>query len=163
MSVPAGTLLVGVGSPHADDQAGWLLIERLSDCSANGIQLRKAKVPHEILDWIDGCEELHIIDACERNACKPGETVFRLDCSQSEDGSALDSRMRSHSSHQLGLGSVIQLGRLLGSLPRRVTVWGIPGEHFRPDQSVSDGCRQHVAHCAELIRKELITKEPADA
>ena len=163
MSVPAGTLLVGIGSPHADDQAGWLLIQQLSECSTNGLPMRKAKVPHELLDWIDDCEDLHIIDACERNAYKPEDDVHRLDCSQAEDCSVLDSRMRSHSSHQLGLGSVIQLGRMLGSFPKRVTVWAVPGENFHPSQPVSETCRQHVARCADLIAEELITRERADA
>lgn len=145
-------LVVGIGSPHGDDQAGWLLIERLAmQPLADDIQLRKAVVPHNLMDWADRCESLHIVDACDS-----GQTVIRLELSDEISSACLDDLVHCHSSHHFGISKVIELGRLLEKLPQRITVWAIPGESFGPGQLVSQLCQQQVARCAELISAELV-------
>jgi hydrogenase maturation protease len=151
MTQQIGTLVVGIGSPHADDQAGWLLIERLTATPSIEVPLRKATVPHELLDWMEACADLHIIDACDT-----GDTVYRLDCSQDDALPTIQKRLRSQSSHQFGIDGVIRLGKTLGRFPDRVVVWGIPGENFGPGQSVSASCQQHIDHCAVMLTEELV-------
>lgn len=66
------TLLVGLGSPHGDDQAGWLVAEALADRVdvPPHCRVRQAAVPVDMLDWLDEIHTLHIIDACR------GESVI---------------------------------------------------------------------------------------
>ena len=45
------TLVVGVGSHHGDDQAGWLVADLLAASASEDVAVRKAKTPAEILDW----------------------------------------------------------------------------------------------------------------
>ncbi len=85
--------VIGIGSPHGDDRAGWEVIDRLTSARnqkslpASGIEpealadflrcgsasasgsigksvvLHKASVPHDVLDWLDVEAQTHIIDA----------------------------------------------------------------------------------------------------
>lgn len=57
-------LVVGLGSFHGDDRAGWNVIDQLERISLPGIELRKAIIPLDILDWVDAFSSLHLIDAC---------------------------------------------------------------------------------------------------
>lgn len=78
------TLFVGVGSPHGDDRAGWLVADALSDLfgtdvstqasgtlNAGGLPsrkypslaIRKTCIPADLLDWLDGAAKLIICDA----------------------------------------------------------------------------------------------------
>ncbi len=70
-------LFVGIGSPHGDDQAGWLLADLLRGqfASAGGILVRQAVVPADILDWLNGVEHLHVCDACTTGS--PAATLHR--------------------------------------------------------------------------------------
>ena len=144
-------LVVGIGSPHGDDQAGWLVIERLSNQVSNDLNLRKATVPHNLIDWTDRCDALHIIDACDR-----GEAVTRLELSDDSVLATIDELTRCQSSHHFGIAKVIELGRLLDKLPPRIVVWAIPGQNFGPGQPMSDRCQQQVIRCAELLSEELV-------
>ena len=85
--------VIGIGSPHGDDRAGWEVIDRLTSArsqkplpaswiepealaephhkksaSASGsigksVVLQKASVPHDVLDWLEVHAITHIIDA----------------------------------------------------------------------------------------------------
>ena len=153
-------LVVGIGSPHGDDQAGWMLIERLSALVSREATLRTASVPHNLIDWTDGCDALHLVDACEFGACEfaacdVGETVRRIELTDESSLGKIASLTRCQSSHQFGIGKAIELGQVLGKVPRRIVIWAIPGENFGPCQRVSDLCREQVDHCALLIAAEL--------
>ncbi len=70
-------LVIGVGSPHGDDRAGWQVIDQLAEMwaaehplldeealpTAQAWQLHKAVVPHDILDWLTAAAQVHLIDA----------------------------------------------------------------------------------------------------
>ena len=151
MTEVARPLVVGIGSPHGDDQAGWMLIERLSQQVSAETQLRIASVPHNLIDWVDGCDALHIIDARDS-----GETVMRIELGDQDSAERIDVLTRCQSSHHFGIGKVIQLGQVLGKVPPRIVIWAIPGKNFGPGQGISDLCRQQVESCAELIVRELV-------
>ena len=117
------TLVVGVGSPQGDDQAGWLVADRLTahhtDAgSPPGWTVRRARIPLDLLDWLDGVDRLVICDACEALG-EPGQ----LHCWTWPDPAI--AACRSLTSHDFGLPSVLQMAGALGRLPRQVTIWGI--------------------------------------
>ena len=79
MTETARTLIVGLGSDHGDDRAGWLVAEQLTaidDISAATI-VRKAVIPLDLINWLDDVDTLHIADACEMDS---GETAVRRFC-----------------------------------------------------------------------------------
>lgn len=107
--------VLGIGSPHGADRAGWLLAGRLSQHPDPGATVRALSTPLELLDHLDDCKFLLIVDAC-RTGSEAG-TVIRL--------SWPDSRIHAHqslSSHGLGLGESLLLAEQLGKLPEKVVL-----------------------------------------
>ncbi len=112
-------LIVGVGSPHGDDQAGWLVAERLAGQLASaGVSVRRARSPAELLDWLDQLERLIICDA-SRGLGRAGE-VRRWTWPDAQ----LDSATWS-GTHDLALPTVLELAGRLGRLPPQVLVWSV--------------------------------------
>ena len=146
---PTRHLVVGIGSAHGDDRAGWQLIDALiSRKQHSSVELRKASVPHDMIDWMDTCHWLHIVDACESES-----VVQRLDCSQGQV--AIENMTRSGGSHQIGVGNILELAESLGRLPQHVTLWAIPATQFQANKEISKSCSSEVERCANLIQGEL--------
>lgn len=132
------TLVIGVGSPHAMDRVGWEVIDRLGAYPemTTRASLRKATVPHNALDWFDAAQTTHIVDAIIADTDQP----LRFAITRNPHGElcatvAQDSgraqvcefpRLRSNSTHQFDLLSVLQLAAVLGTLPRSLALWAIP-------------------------------------
>ncbi len=157
------TMVVGIGSPNGDDQAGWRVIDLLGSRVADVCQLRHAKVPHELIDWIGDIDELHVVDACQAN--ENHSTVSRYQVAADDHEFSLQSkqdgqiatlpRLRSNNTHQMDFSSVVQLARQLKKLPDDVTVWIIPGREFGPGEAVHPDCQIQIRYCADMIAREL--------
>ena len=139
---------MGIGSPNGDDQAGWRVIDTLSSLDHAAVQLRKASVPHDLIDWLEDCDSLHIVDACDSEA-----ELQRFD--MATDRHAIPTRIRSCGSHQIGVASVIELAESLQLMPARVTLWAIPGKQFDANAEIGSDCMKHVQLCADFIQQEL--------
>lgn len=173
----ARTLVVGIGSSHGDDQAGWKVIEQLERLQLPGIELRQATVPHDIVDWLGGKLALHIIDGCLNNDCvNPSNDLTHqrfemvedakdkmsrlqfMDSRQRPSAIAIDQRpipLRSAGSHQIDVFTVLELATCLKRLPRHVVLWAIPGQHFGPGNAITVGCENAIASCVEHLSREL--------
>jgi len=140
-------LFVGIGSPHGDDQAGWTIAEGLLQDvgSSNDIVVRRASVPIDLIDWLDGIDCLHVCDACQGHA--PPGTLHRWeynavtpavsDRQREPLGRPSFASLRSTGSHDFGLITVLELAHRLGRLPSQVVVWCIEGRHFEIGQTLS--------------------------
>jgi hydrogenase maturation protease len=140
-------LLVGIGSPFGDDQAGWTIADRLREKlePIGDVSVRRASVPIDLLDWLDGIECLHVCDAYE-SAAEPATlhcweysprsaalSHGRGDASELQNFASL----RSTCSHDFGLMAVLELASRLGRLPAQVIVWGLEGQRFGVDDQLS--------------------------
>ncbi len=172
--------VVGIGSFHGDDRAGWEVIDRLSMrlSGLSHVALRKAAVPHDVLDWLNPQLRLHLVDACAADV--PG--VQRLEvlgtnaghtfCGQasSEDGDATQGQawklndfqllrrlatLRSRSTHQFDLLSTLELASAIGSLPTRFTLWTIAIDSAQQNAELGNAARNRVVQCVERIEREL--------
>lgn len=165
-------LVAGIGSPHGDDRAGWFVIDRLGGSVTESCSLRKIKVPHELLDYIDQVDVLHLVDAYAAESSgsrivryeltggveSPSELRFELAGDPSEavgNSTAVAANPRSDTSHHIDLVSVLRLMGQLKRLPRRVTLWAVPGKRFEADVSLSAACEAGAIRCAKTIRQEL--------
>ena len=169
-------MVAGLGSPNGDDQAGWRVIDLLTTQIAEVCQLRQAKVPHELIDWIGDIDELHVVDACLADDDQSNVSKYQLasddhevwlrrtvaDRGTTTGGAVGDkrdraklTRLRSNSSHLIDFASVMQLARQLNKLPSSVTVWTVPGRDFGPSGSVQPDCQIKIAECAEAIAGEI--------
>ena len=128
--MPLPTLFVGVGSPHGDDSAGWLVADALQAQSLPGLRVRKVAVPIDLLDEIDGCERLLTCDACHG--------IGEIGSMHLWKWPDLPAEWQPHSgSHDLGLRQVLELAERLQRLPGHVEIWGIEVGWCNPGEPVS--------------------------
>ncbi|HQU44748.1 MAG TPA: hydrogenase maturation protease [Pirellulales bacterium] len=155
------TLIVGIGSPHGDDQIGWrvaerLAVERESACGASGprpqadcnVTIRMASSPTDLLDWLEGVERLIICDACQAVG-SPG-TVH---CWRWPEAPL--ARLRSSSSHDLSLAEVLTLAEELRSLPGEVIIWAVESRTCQCCAAMSGEAVAAVAQTSEEIGRSL--------
>jgi hydrogenase maturation protease len=171
------TLVVGIGSPHGDDQAGWKVVEQLELRPLPGVEFRRAAVPHDLIDWIGEHMALHIIDGCansDRAGHSDGQCHERFAMVEDAKGGVLslqfkDSKptasgtttlerplqLRSVGSHHIDMFAVLELAACLELLPESVVVWAIPGEQFGPGSGLTNLCQRAINSCVEQLSREL--------
>jgi len=123
------TLVVGIGSPHGDDRAGWIVADRVARAASEArVAVRIARSPIEAVDWLDGVRHLVLCDACR--GLGPYGTTRRW-----EWPIPVDARMDWSGTHDMPLPAVLALAERLGKLPSRVVIWAVEG---RPSAQHSD-------------------------
>src|SRR5262249_47705143 len=100
------TQVVGMGSPHGDDQAGWRVVEALGPAPAPGVTTRAIGDPTQLLDCLDGIDKLILIDACRSD--RPAGTIIRA----TWPDPSLEERA-GYNSHSFGIAAVLQLAATL--------------------------------------------------
>ncbi len=163
-------LVIGVGSPHGDDRAGWEVADKLSsryrELTYERIRVRKASVPHDMLDWLECDTKTHIVDACQSSArCIQRFEVLanEVGCirliTEAGTGTHIESQFatfRSGSSHQIDLISTLRLASTLGTLPQRLVLWAIPALDMGYSACLHAETLDHVAECVKRILQEQL-------
>jgi hydrogenase maturation protease len=148
---PRETLVIGVGNDHrGDDRCGLEVVRALRGRVASTVRLEEA--PDDatsLLDLWTHVDEVVVVDAV-RSGSSVG-TVHRLEIG---DGS-LPSRFATTSTHSLGLADAIELGRALGRLPRRLTVFGIEAGEIGMETRLSPPVERAVATVTRTLLAEL--------
>jgi hydrogenase maturation protease len=145
----SATLIVGIGNPdRGDDAVGRLLARRF----AHGTHARVVECdgePAALLDALAGSERAVIVDAAEFGA-EPG-TVLRLDVA----AAPLPGLGGACSTHGLGVGEALELGRALGRLPARCVLFAIQGERYEPGTGLSANAARALDEVERRITGEL--------
>ena len=138
-------MVIGLGSHHGDDQAGWLIVEKLRALGYPEKFLRNATQSVDVLDELHEDGELLVCDAAESNHA-PG-TIHRWRW----PAPGLNS-LRCSSTHDLGLVNVLELATTLnnGRTPR-VEIWGVEGRDWSPGALPSNVVREAAEKAAESI------------
>ena len=145
------TLVVGIGSPHGDDQVGWRVIEEIRNAPlAEEITLRFANSPVHLLDWLDDCQQLYVCDGCRGLGAAGTLGSWRWPAKEL-------TQVVWSGTHDLSLTAVLQLADQLGCLPRHVEVWAVELNHACSGETISPEVAAVVPHVAEAIRRELFT------
>ena len=147
-SSPGRTTVLGIGSPHGDDQVAWLLVDRLEDRAEIPVAWARLAGPSHMLDHVDGCSRLIIIDCCESGA-GPGE-ITRLSWPDPRIA-----RQHSHSSHGFGIAEMLALAEQLGRLPSEVILYGIEKKHCSPGMPLSVEVTDGLAKLEHELLGEL--------
>ena len=140
--------IVGIGSHHGDDRAAWQLLEQLRGLDLANVDLLTVDEPSRLLDNLDDCDQLFLIDAC-RSSALPG-TVSRLSWPDERIAS-----LQSRSTHSLGIGEVLQLAEQLGQLPDEVILFGIELVECAPGAMLSAEAQAGVDRAAAQILADL--------
>jgi hydrogenase maturation protease len=161
-------LFVGIGSPHGDDQVGWLVAEQLREHAScvDEILIRCAILPIDLVDWLDGIGHLYVCDACQIGAL-PG-MLHRWDWSAAGRKEMVGSSpfdnftvLRSTGTHNCGLGEVLRLARKLDCLPSEVTVWGVEAVQFKPSNPLSGQLETALSQIVGTILREFAAHRSA--
>ncbi len=157
-------LVVGLGSHHGDDQAGWLVVARLRERNFPEASLACLQHPAELLDMIESGQKLVICDACSGNG-DPGAIhcgiwrpaiLAQQRNSESEgclrwvDDDAVIERPRK-GSHDLSLFDVMELGYSLNGFPDSTEIWTVEGTAWIPGTNPSASIHLAAARVADLI------------
>ena len=145
MNPQTSLLIVGIGSPHGDDRVGWEIANQLKSRAGMRADIRIARTPHDLLDWIDGYEQLIICDAC-RGAGDIGS------CHRWAWPSGQLTSVRWSGTHQVSLPSVLALAAQLNLLPPEVHIRGVEIQHANPELPLS----AQVAAGAERVVAEIM-------
>ena len=140
------TLFVGIGSSHGDDQIGWLVVDEVEKL-LNGAACRRAATPAELLNWIDGIDELVLCDAvvssrpagCVDSWTWPSPQLVRVSF---------------QGSHDLSLVATLEIAEELGRLPPQVRIWGVAISSATPMECISSEIIESVPGIAKRICQE---------
>ncbi|HTR32874.1 MAG TPA: hydrogenase maturation protease [Gaiellaceae bacterium] len=147
----ATVVVIGIGNSYrGDDAAGLATASLLAGTLPAGVQIcRCEQEPSRIMDAWAGADAAFVVDAVAPEG-SPG-TLRVFDASVSE----LPARSFRSSTHALGLGEIIELSRAMGSLPRRVTVYGIEASDFTAGRPLTPAVADAVAAAAGAITADV--------
>jgi len=150
----ASALIVGIGSAHGDDRVGWLVADQIREfADRNHFELRIAKSPADLLDWIQCDQQLVICDACHglgqvgdlQKWLWPAPEIFKVTMS---------------GTHNLSLPTVLDLAKNLGRLPNEVVIWAIEGAIGQSTAAMSPEVLQAVPKLVSRITNDLNAGRP---
>lgn len=152
-------LVVGIGSSHGDDQAGWLVATEVeSRCGLSSqVCVRRATNPVDLMDWLGAFRTVHLCDACQQFENTGQVHQFRY-----QNGHLVEStgrllpveiarNLRNAGTHQYGIPDVLQLAAVTGRLPEELIVWTIEASEFSPFQPVTAEVQRAASQVADFI------------
>ena len=145
--MPAVDRVIGIGSPHGDDVAGWRVVERLAqreDVTAECIAIGAG----QLLDYLHGCQRAILIDACQSSQA-PG-TITRLRWPDPRIGV-----QHRRSTHALSIGDMLAMAQELGRLPPQVVLFGVEISGCRPGSLLSAVVEGALAELEQDVLDEL--------
>lgn len=148
------TVVVGVGSPFGDDQAGWRLVEVLQRQPHLPAWLKTISEATQLIDELEGCRRLIIVDACHSGG-RAG-TVTRLHWPDPRIA-----ERHSQSTHGVGVCDALRLAERLGRLPPVVEIFGIEVGDCEPGREICLEVLRVVAELEAVILGELCEAEDA--
>ncbi len=144
------TLIVGIGSPHGDDVAGWEVAELLtSELAGANVCVKQATSPLQILDWIDEAERLMLCDACHGFGQLGDINRWTWPASELLDVSW-------SGTHDFSLTATLHLAERLNRLPFDVLIWSVEATATNPYERMSAEVAAAVPRLAKLIVAELM-------
>ena len=146
-------LIVGVGSPHGDDQAGWLAVDRLRPHLPVEVVAHKASGGLDLLSLLEGHEELIVVDASAPAGHAGMLRTLEWPCPELADSPAL-------STHGMSLVESLRIAELLGCLPQRVSLYTIEANAASPGESVSDPVALALEKLVPLVLTDVKRRLP---
>ena len=137
-------LIVGLGSHHGDDRAGWMVIEQLEAIGHPAEFLLRIAHSVDLLDRASPGQPLIICDACQGSGTAGRITRWLWPSDQIVT-------LRHCGTHDLSLGEVLQLGRTLNCLPEGIEIWGIEGINWSSASEPSQAVKQAVVELARRL------------
>ncbi len=145
------SLIIGIGnSDRGDDGVGPAVARILSEEAPDDVSVIVSQgEPAGLIDAWTNMEAVFLVDACVSGG--GAGTIQRFDAVQSP----LPEQFDAISTHGFGVSAAIELARAIGSLPRRLIVYGIEASEFEPGTPLSTSAQRAAQEVAGRIREEL--------
>jgi hydrogenase maturation protease len=138
------SLILGLGSPHGDDQLGWVAIDRMRPRLPAGTYAHKIRGGFDLIEYLEGHDTAVVIDAASP-AGRPGSIrSFTWPCPELVHCILL-------SSHGLGLVEAIQLTEALGRLPQHLKIYTIEARDTSPGAPLDDEIARQLDVLVEYV------------
>lgn len=151
-------LVLGIGSPFADDQAGWLVADQLKLAINLQSKIERGELLIEsedrpglnLLDWLQhGYQKIYLVDMVKTNLAKTGN-LYELQAKEIIGFSGM------LSSHNLGVSPSLALAEVLGYNISNVMFLGIEGERYQVGEEISLAMVSAVSVVVDLLIKKLV-------
>ena len=147
-------LVVGIGNhERGDDGVGAEVAQIVDALQLAGVQVTHHREPLELLAETLDTDIVIVVDAVSSGAAAGTVTVRDV------HDDPLPERAGTSGTHALGLGSVIELARALGRLPRRMVIVGVEAAEFEPGNDLSTPVRASMEKAASAV-VALIQERP---
>ena len=145
------TLVIGLGNEYRrDDAVGLVVARRLREAAPESVLvLEETGEGASLLESWQDADTVILIDAVQSGAA-PG-TVHRLDAR----AQPIAKEFFRFSTHAFGLAEAVELGRALGRLPPRLTVYGVEGKSFEAGVGLSPEVEAASQMVGERVLGEL--------
>lgn len=151
-------LVLGIGSPFADDQAGWRVSDQLSHLESLKEYLASGKLHIEsenrpgldLLIWLQqDYEHIILVDMVKTNLLETGN-IYVLQAKEIIGFSGM------LSSHNLGVSPSLALAEVLGIKIDNIIFYGIEGERYKPEEVMSQAMSDAVAKVTIQVEQHIL-------
>ncbi len=140
-------IVVGVGNrSRGDDAVGIRVVERLK---GSVTCYESDGDPSELIVLFGSDPEVIVVDAMVSGS-RPG-TITTTEIALGIPSSSVVPLRSQSSTHGFGVFEALELARILGTIPARLTVIGIEGADFSPGAPLSPVLERAVSRAADLI------------
>ncbi len=144
------SLIVGLGSPHGDDQLGWVAIDLIRPRLPAGVSAQKIRGGLDLLECLEGHDTVVIVDA-SAPAGRPGLIrSFAWPCPELPE-------LAPWSTHGLELVEALQLAETLGLLPRNLVIYTIEARDISPLAALGDDIARQAEGLVETILADRLS------
>lgn len=145
-------LVIGLGNEYrSDDGVGLAVVRRLREIDGMGdADLEEARrEPMTLMDRWSGRDLVIVVDAVV-SGLEPG-AMHVLTVGSEPLPAEIFGQV---STHGFSIGEAVELGRQLGNLPARVTIYGVEAESLR----VGDGLTSAVSRSVDGVARAIASK-----
>lgn len=146
--------IIGVGAPYGDDQLGWVAAEALRNspllaglAPQSVIISQRDRPGLALLEMVQDSAKLILVDAI-RAGTRPG-TLHRL------TAPGLSTCQGLLSSHGYGIAAALEIGRVMGSLPPQVVIFGLEIAGTAGDK-LSPAVHEALPRLIQEIEREVV-------
>lgn len=140
-------LVAGIGRvDRRDDGFGLVVVAALREKRLRGVDVVALASPMSLLEEWAGYRRVVVVDAV-LSGRRPGGSVTVEEVGASPTAA----RMGSGGTHALGLPDVVELGRVLGSLPEQLTIVGVEAVDLGLGSGLSPRVAAAVAEATRVV------------
>ncbi|TWU46701.1 hypothetical protein [Rubripirellula reticaptiva] len=148
MNSSCTTIVIGVGSPHGDDQFGWVVIDQLDLRQLRGAKTLKISNPVDLIPYLASYEHVVLVDACI--GLPRGQDFLRLGYANAIDRERIQ-KLPCRSTHDFGIHLALRTAEVLGERTEHVALWIGRGESFERMSDMREETVKRAIACADEI------------